>query len=855
MARYFDAPVVQPIDYGFQMPFQEIMYTLGNKQKAQDESVAAGMAMYKEQKDAIDTDNPLRNAYRQMRTSRLDKLMYDEEGNLKDLSGASGLIQKEANTRANEEMTGGLGWALSASLTSLTDYNKQLDDLHKDEKITKDHYNWLKTNSKAIYDAKGGLGAPSGPDGYSSDQLFQGTQAANYQDLVEKGETLAKGTGALQVQSSGMQYQVDPETGMYIIQEDAGDFKGVDGGRYRQTGTVLQVPYNKIATAVGHGLIQDQKLIEYLRQEAQFSGGAQTAKEVNEYVQKKIEAEAHRSAMKYMEAKFEPKLMEDWKAKEYIKFQYGKSLIKLEQLNANQVVELPTVSRDSVEKLVPGKFQEGVKLANDAVTEATNALAKFQATLQSRPLASQWTPEEQAQYRKLVGHKRQAEVALDNMNTKFNKVIGKLGYEDGNDMMLTLAQEGLRKMPATILRNLGVDPQSEMGREINNRSGEVIGWVINGENGNIGNYDTTKEALDAAIAADTTGEVAARLNEVMNGNIKAIPLFDEIVNKYANQGDSYANSTAKWNKTDEMKLNPYLTPQYQYDKIVTKGIDEINKEGGIAYTTNYTVVSTVDGNGNSLLTEGNKAVFGMLETNNFEGVYVSDGAYKGQNFDPKLLVKDNEEIVPKSGKMEMVKGNENTPGQGGVSHRQLSYKVKLSDGTIITRSQIVAFKPEVHHTTDELQIDQGLDIINKAIDNLGEAVANRNISTGMRIVGETNPMWRESYNQGLGRLAPGETKTFTYQGEPSMTVTRLSNAAGGGYTVKDADGNTLTDNRISVHADGSAVVFGTLDDITEAIGQATYQSSLNTRSTDNIRGSYAGQGTGTTKFSFTQSTN
>jgi hypothetical protein len=78
MARYFDAPVVQPIDYGFQLPYQEIMYTLQNKQKSQDENVAKLGTMYAEQKDAIDIDNPLRNKYINDRTSRLDKLMYEE---------------------------------------------------------------------------------------------------------------------------------------------------------------------------------------------------------------------------------------------------------------------------------------------------------------------------------------------------------------------------------------------------------------------------------------------------------------------------------------------------------------------------------------------------------------------------------------------------------------------------------------------------------------------------------------------------------------------------------------------------------------------------------------------------------
>jgi len=116
MARYFQAPVMQPADYGYEMPFQQKMAYLQQQQSLQDKGMAEVSGLYDVgQLNALSADYTERDKLINKRYDEVDGLMTDDKGNLRDMRNIGPAVQQVARRRAKEEQSGGKWNAISSN--------------------------------------------------------------------------------------------------------------------------------------------------------------------------------------------------------------------------------------------------------------------------------------------------------------------------------------------------------------------------------------------------------------------------------------------------------------------------------------------------------------------------------------------------------------------------------------------------------------------------------------------------------------------------------------------------------------------------------------------------------------------
>jgi hypothetical protein len=323
MARFFEAPVVKATDYSFKYPVEQIGQVLELEQKKQDEALNNALKMMEANKqDVIQTvyDVNARDAMIQQRNAEINALVYDETGNVKDLRGIVPQLQGIARRRALEEQTGGIQHALSANLAQKTEQEKKNAELHAAGKIHADQLDWLNRSAMQEYVAKGGVGT-------KNEQGFYNSYPSITPALAIDGEKVAMETANGWKTDKMQQGALDPITGAYKpTQANIDAIKAkhpyyVDTGRQGllQTGTLEWATLDEIYETTLNSLSNNEGLIEYLKQEAQFRGGATDEQSIKDYVINKVHNFSLDAANKYSTSHFEPKAYEDWMAKERYK--------------------------------------------------------------------------------------------------------------------------------------------------------------------------------------------------------------------------------------------------------------------------------------------------------------------------------------------------------------------------------------------------------------------------------------------------------------------------------------------------------------------------------------------------------
>lgn len=328
MARYFQAPDLQPLQYGPEMPFQEIMAVLQQKQKLQDTTIAEGNALRDPTIKALEKDYGLRDRVLGSIQSNLDRIMYDDKGRLKDLStgAARAEIQKEARRQANLKKTGGVWWGLETSYNNWEKYEKDIDEMYKGSKIGADRLNFLKSQSMARYQG-------IKQQGNHFTNLFTGIDAAKEEDEVKYAIDLTDGYKSNQVQISTIpgglvERSVTPEY-LAELKKKYPDMISLQNGAYLQDGTLEYVLYDEVYNFAFTNLANNKSIMADLVQEAQ-QYGATTNEEINKYVTEKIEYAAHQGASKSSYFKFDPNIRENWQARIAREHAYRKAEIDYE---------------------------------------------------------------------------------------------------------------------------------------------------------------------------------------------------------------------------------------------------------------------------------------------------------------------------------------------------------------------------------------------------------------------------------------------------------------------------------------------------------------------------------------------
>jgi hypothetical protein len=374
MARYFQAPVMQPVDYGYSMPFQEKMAYLQQQQGLQDEGRTAVESLYDVgQLNALKQDYAERDKLINQRYDEVDQLMTDDKGNLRDFRNIKPAVTAIARRRAKEEQSGGKWSAIASNYAAAQAYQKDISDMHSKGEIG------IKRRDALISDAFSSYAGIGEKDMLGAYNTFSGRTAAKEVDDITIAYDYAKDVAFQKIQAAGLitkdgRLLTDTEA---EAQMNSPEFKTVMGGMYVQTGSVEYRTMETIKRVTESALYSNNQLKEDILQEA-WQNGYTTPEMQEAYYDEKINILAVNAADKYASTKFDPKLTKNWMLEKQIELKNGKTLIDYEKQKESNTMEWNTATNKyKIEK--PQELQTKIKAGNERVKFLQEDIARLES--------------------------------------------------------------------------------------------------------------------------------------------------------------------------------------------------------------------------------------------------------------------------------------------------------------------------------------------------------------------------------------------------------------------------------------------------------------------------------------------
>jgi hypothetical protein len=342
MARYFQAPVMQPVDYGYSMPFQEKMMYLQQQQQLQDQGRAAVESLYDVgQLNALKQDYTDRDKIINHRYEETDALMTDENGNLRDFRNIKPAVTAIARRRAKEEQSGGKWAAIANNYAAAQAYQKEIEEYHKKGEIG------IRRKDALISDAFSSYKGIGDKDELGAYNRFSGRSAAKEVDDIQIAYDYAKDVAYQKLQASGIIDKngvlADDETIENIM--NSSDFKSVMGGMYVQSGSVEFRTMETIHNITKSALYSNNQLKEDILQEA-WQGGLTDPEQQEAYYAQKVEALAVNAAEKYASVKFSPNLTKNWMLEKQVELSNAKAVVDYEKQKEMNTLQWNTTTSD-----------------------------------------------------------------------------------------------------------------------------------------------------------------------------------------------------------------------------------------------------------------------------------------------------------------------------------------------------------------------------------------------------------------------------------------------------------------------------------------------------------------------------
>jgi hypothetical protein len=360
MARYFQAPVMQPADYGYEMPFAQKMGYLQKQQQLQDQGRAAVESLYDVgQLNALKQDYAERDKLINARYEETDALMTDENGNLRDFRNIKPAVTSIARRRAKEEQSGGKWAAISNNYAAAQAYQEEIGKMHEKGEIG------IKRKDALIADAFAQYTGIGEKDQFGAFNRFSGRTAAKEVDDIQIAYDYAKDVAFQKLQAAGLV----TEDGRLLSDEEAAAqmdspaFKKVLGGDYIQTGSVEYRTMETIKRVTESALYSNNQLKEDILQEA-WQNGMDTPELQEAYYDQKINTLAMNAADKYASTKFDPKVMSNWRREKAVDLANAKSAIDYEKQKESHTFEWNTTTdKYTIDK--PEELGKSISKGND----------------------------------------------------------------------------------------------------------------------------------------------------------------------------------------------------------------------------------------------------------------------------------------------------------------------------------------------------------------------------------------------------------------------------------------------------------------------------------------------------------
>lgn len=838
MARFFQAPIVQPMDYGFKLPFQEIMGALKMKQAEQDAVVKTGQGLLEKPLNALAADYDTRENAVTSRQQRIQNLMYDADGNLKDLTGKAGEMNAEARKQFQEEQSGGTWWAAEGSVAQRTKYQEALD---KDDKLLSQHKKYLSEASDYIYNEKGGLGTPQGLSGlYTEGQLYQGIKPAAYVDVEKMGDAMGKDAGESAIQVSGV--QIDPTTSR-VMMTDEGDFKGVDGGRFRQTGVLLTKTYDQIYHATANGLMTNEESLQYMEQEARaiawgMGNKNPTEDQIQQHIDTRIKNEADRVAHKYMSAKFNPEVYNDWIYQKKVDLANSKAQYDYEQVKEQQVVEVQMATQQNIidPKVLLDKKTATTNL-RQTVLDKLKTYEDSSGKLKPNLATDKNTVE---LYKSLKAEAAQYQLELDGIKNTEEMILKEGGFNAGT-MALSLSQD--------------------IGNQYDNtgRMAEAFAtYIITGAPNKAQmtpaqkkEAEKTRDLIELyktdpkAAAATFTDEQLARAEEFAIGNwnkgfekyIQSIPM-------------TYAGA-----KEAEIPYNliksAYVT---SYKNMRDKGIEvtaeALNKTGGITFQSNNTTLGTTGSAATSDLAALNDGMTEEFRKSNYTGLTVSQGVLAGREFKPEILLEGQPEmyadgkIDPKTITMRVISQNVPGIGRGGKPQWEVSGIITDKNGkNPKTVPLALTLSPKASANIVGLRDEAAMQLLETIVTKKSEAASQDQWAIATNLLGGTTDLMYAIHDAGVADLKPNTNREVRdVEGRPLVGVRKTYNKtyqffepkirADGSYYIDWSDtGSIIPDSRANFY-NTKKTEWKDIESFQQLVGEKAFDQKMNRKSQD-----------------------
>lgn len=831
MARFFQAPIVQPMDYGFKLPFNEIMGALSIKQKEQDSLKAELGKLQDNPLDALAADYDLRGGSVTQSQRNVDAIMYDENGNVRDLTGQTRQIQAEARRQYMQKQTGGIDWGVS---TSKTIHDKYLEEIAKNEKITADAKNYYIEASQHKYTEKGGLGAPQGAGGlYTEGQLFQGIKPAAYVDIPKLGEVYGDKVGQTQIQTSGA--TIDPTTSK-VMSVDGKHFQSKDFGMI-QTGTLLTTTYEQIFNSTAQGIAGNEEAVQYLEHEAKalaWKAGNKnpTEEQIDQHVNSRIKEEADRAGHKFMSAKFEPKVYDNWLYQYKVKQANDLALIKAQEAEKIPLIEVPLNSTQT--NINPETFTVKKKdiaealVTNDIAIKAMEINGKLKPELASNPTSAK-------QYQDLKDKQRDMNFEMKGIQNVERNVLAQGGFNSANIMLGTLDK---------VMNAYDTDPTIKHSLAMYLVTGKTNKALLTDEEQTTVNnvYKSLEHyTKDPKLAATIfTNDMQTRAEELASGNLPTVVVNE--INKTKTYGKGAADTPAKY-IIGELKTAYNKTR----DALVLETTNYINKNGGANFQTQNTLVEAGGSETSSGLANIEKGGIEALKKTGFAGLRVVEGGLEGQVFDKKLLLTgfDGWVLDDSSLALSTIKENVGTPGLGGKAKFSISAKI-TNPQTKETKNTnlIVTVAPGKSSNLTEVRDRGSIELMQSIVMNPSEKSAQSDWATASALLGGNTPLIEAIYDQGISNMGKNDRKDIVdNEGRPLITVFRRENdnyeffwpkkGANGEYQFSIDDRDRIADERANYYAKERKAQgdvdfqFKNLMDFQEQVGEKVFHSKTN----------------------------
>lgn len=313
MARYFKAPVLQPVDYGFKMPVEKIYGVMQQEQQKHSKTLEELQNLYDVGKlDAVDIDYDNRNNLIQERYDEVEAALYDENGNIKDLRSAGPIVQKIARRRAKQEQAGGEWHSIQKNYDDKIEYDKRIDELLDKGEITAERSQLLKARSYQDYVMKGGVAGQRGINGAYA--TYNGIDPVKNLDRQKVSDAYGKDVAMQRLQAAqiilkdgSLNTQATINASAENLYQSMGEFVQSGTMEFRTLETIMGITYKEMAS--------DHRLIEDLTQEALLMNPEATEEDITKYIDGQLMKHSQTTAEKYAQTLFSPKIMQDWKKK------------------------------------------------------------------------------------------------------------------------------------------------------------------------------------------------------------------------------------------------------------------------------------------------------------------------------------------------------------------------------------------------------------------------------------------------------------------------------------------------------------------------------------------------------------